>query len=175
MSDATLESVAIVLCDWRGHVQWSSRLSSGWKIGDYAWINLNAQSQEVAKHEFAKVVALRETRTIEVANRDGNRFRCWIWPLDSPDLAACILVRQIPGELERLSTRETKCLELLAQGIDTREMAGQLDISLSTVHTHLKRAREKLGLPNVESLISFAARHCYPQTNPLIPKHADAS
>jgi DNA-binding CsgD family transcriptional regulator len=175
MSDATLESVAIVLCDWRGHVNWNSWPDTALKIGDHLWVNLDAESQQQAKTEFAAVVTLRETRSFEVVNRNRNRFRCWIWPLDSPEMAACVLVRQIPIELGRLSTREAKCLELLAQGIETREMASQLDISLSTVHTHLKRAREKLGLANVESLISFAARYCYPQTQPLIRDHVSAS
>jgi DNA-binding CsgD family transcriptional regulator len=74
--------------------------------------------------------------------------------------------------LNRLTGRECECLELLAQGIDTRDIATQLDVSLSTVHTHLKRAREKLGLPNVESLISFGARYCYPPHHPLIRQQA---
>ena len=66
------------------------------------------------------------------------------------------------------SDREVECLELLAQGIETREIAERLEVSLSTVHTHMKRAREKLGLPGVEALISFASRYCYPQTLPLL-------
>lgn len=90
-----------------------------------------------------------------------------MWPLDSPDVAVCVLGMRIPAELGRLTKREKECLELLARGTETRDIAKQLDVSLSTVHTHLKRSREKLGLPNVEALISFAARYCYPPHDPL--------
>jgi DNA-binding CsgD family transcriptional regulator len=172
MSDATLENVFIVLCDWRGHIQWSTRASSFWKVGDLVWINLTHDSQEVARTEFSQVVALREMRSIEVSNQQGVMYRCWIWPLDSPDMAACVLAKPVPPELNLLTSRERECLELLSQGIETNVMARELNVSLSTVHTHLKRAREKLGLPNVETLISFSARYCYPAYHPLVRQPA---
>jgi DNA-binding CsgD family transcriptional regulator len=77
-------------------------------------------------------------------------------------MAVCILGLHIPGNLARLSQRERDVLDWLAQGFETREIAEKLDVSISTIHTHLKHAREKLGLPNLEALISFAARYCYP-------------
>jgi DNA-binding CsgD family transcriptional regulator len=172
MSDATLDSVFVMLCDWRGHVTWSSRASPHWKVGDLAWKNLTGDSQQVAMSQFSRVVTLRESQTVEVTNLQGGRFRCWLWPLQSPEVAACVLGMPIPTEMDRLTQRELECLELLAQGIETREIARQLDVSLSTVHTHLKRAREKLGLANVETLISFAARYCYPSYHPLIRQQA---
>jgi DNA-binding CsgD family transcriptional regulator len=172
MSDATLDSVFIMLCDWRGHINWSSRKSSVWKTGDFAWTNLTRDAQQNAKTQFAQVVALRETRSLEVTNQQGIHYRCWIWPLESPEMAACILGKQIPVELSRLTNRERQCVELLAQGVETRDVARELDVSVSTIHTHLKRAREKLGLPNVESLISFGARHCYPPHHPLVRHQA---
>jgi DNA-binding CsgD family transcriptional regulator len=172
MSDVIFEDAAIVLCDWRGHINWISRPDSALEIGELCWINLNPASQLDAKSQFAKVVALRETRTFEVVNQEGTRFRCWMWPLDSPDMAACILTKPIPTALSLLTARESECLKLLAVGIGTRDMARELDVSLSTVHSHLKRAREKLGLASVESLISFAARYCYPTHNPLVRQHA---
>jgi DNA-binding CsgD family transcriptional regulator len=168
MSDVTLNSVEIVLCDWHGHVNWSSQKNDAWENGDYCWIHLNAESQQDLRDQFAKVVALRETRRIEVVNRDGDRFCCWMWPLDSPDVAACVLISKIASDLTRLTDRESECLELLAQGIQTADIAERLEVSLSTIHTYMKRAREKLGLRNVESLISFAARHCYPTSQPLV-------
>ena len=87
-------------------------------------------------------------------------------------MAACILTKRIPTELRLLTVRESECLELLAQGFDTHEIGKELDVSLSTVHTHLKRAREKLGLSDIESLISFAARYCYPAHHPLVQQLA---
>jgi DNA-binding CsgD family transcriptional regulator len=172
MSDTTLDGTFVTLCDWRGHSTWSSRNSPYAKAGDLAWTNLTSESQQKAKSLFSRVVTLRETQSIDVSNLQGEWLRCWMWPLQSPEVAVCVLSMRIPAEMGRLTERELECLELLGQGIETRDIARQLDLSLSTVHTHLKRAREKLGLPNVETLISFAARHCYPPHHPLIRQEA---
>jgi hypothetical protein len=51
-------------------------------------------------------------------------------------------------------------MQWLGEGHSAATIAARLDVSISTVHTHLKRAREKLRLPGVESLIGFAARYC---------------
>ncbi len=74
---------------------------------------------------------------------------------------------EMPASLDNLSPRESECLELLAQGLDVRALAEKLDLSPNTVHTHLKGARDKLDLPNLESLISFATRYCFPRSIPL--------
>ncbi len=43
-------------------------------------------------------------------------------------------------------------MKLLAEGKPTRDIAEELKIGLTTVHTHLRRAREKLGLAGPERL-----------------------
>lgn len=172
MSDVTLDSVFVMICDWRGHCSWSTRASPYWKVGDFAWKNLDIESLKEAQSKFSRVVTLREHQSFEVVNQQGERIRCWLWPLNSPVTTVCVLGMRVPSELNRLTQRELECLELLAQGIETREIARQLNVSLSTVHTHMKRAREKLGVPNVESLISFSARYCYPAYRPLVRHQA---
>ncbi len=172
MSDAAHENVVVMLCDWRGHIVWASPNKGLPAIGDMAWSHLNGESQDRAKVAYAKVASLREMQTIELTNQEGRRFRCWIWPLDSPETAVCVLVREVPAALGELTDREFECLGMLAQGIDTREIAETLDVSLSTIHTHLKRAREKLQLSSVEELISFSARFCFPRTTPFTRERA---
>lgn len=167
MSKMSSSDVVVTLCDWRGYCIWLSVAAPRLKIGDFMWEHLDAKSQVNAKAVFSRVAALRESQQVEVENKDGERFRVWLWPLDSPDSAVCMLGMRVPIELALLTARERACLELLSQGTETKSIAEQLDISLSTVHTHLKRAREKLQLPNAETLISFAARYCYPTTKPL--------
>ena len=167
MSKMSSSDVVVTLCDWRGYCIWLSVAAPRLKIGDFMWEHLDAKSQAKAKAAFSRVAALRESQQLEVENRDGERLHVWLWPLDSPDSAVCILGTRVTNELALLTARERACLELLSEGTETKSIAQQLDISLSTVHTHLKRAREKLRLPNAETLISFAARYCYPTTKPL--------
>jgi DNA-binding CsgD family transcriptional regulator len=104
---------------------------------------------------------------VSVVNMDGLHFRCWMWPLDSPEIAVCALGMSVPKELADITEREMSCLQLLALGLPVTEIAERLDISVSTVHTHLRRAREALKLDHFEALISFAARFCYPPAEAL--------
>jgi DNA-binding CsgD family transcriptional regulator len=167
MSDAPLNTAFVVLCDWRGRCVWVSSDELLTKAGDFLWEHLSEPSQPVVRELLARVVALRQATRFQVTNREGQHFRGWLWPLDSPSVAVCVLAIRVPADLNLLTERERECLELLAQGIETRQIAARLHVSLSTVHTHMKRAREKMGLSSVEELIAFAARHCYPASEPL--------
>src|SRR3954462_12916298 len=86
------------------------------------------------------------SRALEVENEWNEHFRIWMWPLDDPGLALAILAIRIPSELALLTNREAACLRCLARGLSTRDISKELDIGLTTVHTHLRRSREKLGL-----------------------------
>ncbi len=162
-----MDDIFVMLCDWRGHNTWTSPGNLPVKVGEFIWEHLSPESQTAVRSELAQVVALRVSRQLEVVDRQGNRYRTWSWPLHSPEMAVCTLGIRIPGHLALLTQRERDCLELLALGMETRLIAEKLDLSISTVHTHLKHAREKLDLPSIEALISFAARHCYPVNEPL--------
>lgn len=167
MSDATLQDTFVMLCDWRGRCVWASVRSIPVTIGSFIWEQLVSDSQHVTQQALGRVVTLRDTQQIEVVDQHGDRYRAWLWPLDSPEVAVCVLAMRVPGNLNLLTERERECLGLLAQGLDTRLIAKRLDVSLSTIHTHLRRAREKLDLPSVEALISFAARYLFPVDRPL--------
>ena len=72
----------------------------------------------------------------------------------------------IPAELKSLTERERDVLGHLAMGNTTKEIAKELDVSTSTVHSHLRKSREKLSLNNIEALTGFAARYCHPHAAP---------
>jgi len=57
-----------------------------------------------------------------------------------------------------LSDRELEVLELVGQGLASRDIAGKLRISLKTVESHRLRIKEKLGLAHASELIQFAIR-----------------
>jgi two-component system, NarL family, nitrate/nitrite response regulator NarL len=68
-----------------------------------------------------------------------------------------------PVEFRRLAAyltpRELECLALLAQGLDTTAMAGQLGISPATVRTHVQALLVKLGVHSRLEAASIAMRH----------------
>jgi DNA-binding CsgD family transcriptional regulator len=167
MSNTDLYGTFVMLCDWRGRCIWTSEQILPVDIGDPVWKNLTIESQEQTKVCIGRVIAARDVQQLEVVDQQGNQYRGWLWPLDSPEVAVCILGLCVPRNLKQLTDSERACLELLAQGTSTRAIADRLGVSVSTIHTHFRHAREKLGLPSLEALISFAARYCYPIGRPL--------
>ena len=66
--------------------------------------------------------------------------------------------RKIENENETLTPREKDVLKLLASGYIYKEVADQLDISLETVRTYVKRICQKLHVRSkVEAIIKYRA------------------
>jgi two-component system NarL family response regulator len=62
------------------------------------------------------------------------------------------------GMIEDLSPREREVLELMAEGLRNREIAGRLFLSEATVKTHVRHVLDKLRLRNRAEAAAFAAR-----------------
>lgn len=64
--------------------------------------------------------------------------------------------REIEDENEKLSPREREVLKLLASGYIYKEVADQLDLTLETVRTYVKRICQKLHVRSkVEAIIKY--------------------
>jgi len=66
-----------------------------------------------------------------------------------------------------LSDREIEVMALIVQGYINKEIAGQLNISLSTVITHRKNIMDKLGMKSVSALTIYAVMHGYVDINKI--------
>ncbi|WDP90920.1 MAG: response regulator transcription factor [Desulfobacter sp.] len=66
-----------------------------------------------------------------------------------PDLAHA-------SPLERISDRELEIFRLIGQGLSSKQIAVQLNISIKTVGTYRERIKEKLCLENAAELVRFA-------------------
>lgn len=66
---------------------------------------------------------------------------------------------QVMSDLTPLSEREIEVLKLIAQELNTNEIAQQLFVSVNTVETHRKNLFRKLGVKNALGLIKFAIRN----------------
>jgi DNA-binding CsgD family transcriptional regulator len=159
MSGATREATVVVLLDWQGRLVWSSSERPRRNPGGFAGEYVRDEDREMVAAAVQEVVAHRRNQDLQVVGESGDHYRVWLWPLDSPDVAVCALCIHVPDELALLTNREQDCLKLLAHGMSAGAIADKLQIAVSTVHTHFKRAREKLKLPTLEALISFAARY----------------
>src|SRR5687767_3850912 len=111
MSSTFLADAFVMLCDWRGRCAWTSGGDLPVTVGQFVWECFSPESCRQAQVTLAQVVALRESQQIELVHRNGDRIRGWLWPLDSPEMAAYFLGVRIPGNLGHLSQRERDVLD----------------------------------------------------------------
>ena len=62
----------------------------------------------------------------------------------------------MPPEDYQLSDREQEVLELVAQGLSSKEVASKLNIAVNTVNTHRKSITRKTGIKSVAGLAVYA-------------------
>ena len=61
--------------------------------------------------------------------------------------------------LNQLSDRELEVLQLIAQGLPTREIAQRLHRSVKTIESHRENLKAKLGLRSGSELVRYAIEH----------------
>jgi DNA-binding NarL/FixJ family response regulator len=57
-----------------------------------------------------------------------------------------------------LTSREREVLQLLAEGLSTKEIAGRLHLSAKTVESHRRTVQDKLGIRSIAELTRYAIR-----------------
>jgi DNA-binding NarL/FixJ family response regulator len=62
------------------------------------------------------------------------------------------------GAFTVLTAREREVLQLLAEGLSTKEIAERLHLSAKTVESHRKAVQDKLGIRSVAELTRYAIR-----------------
>lgn len=65
--------------------------------------------------------------------------------------------RRKSAPLMHLTGRETEVLKLVASGMKTKEIAEELDVSMSSIETYKARASEKLNIKSRAQIIRFAS------------------
>lgn len=103
-----------------------------------------------------KTVGAEElTRAVEAAHRGEGYLQ--------PDVTKPLLRRFAAAPSQQsdisLSDRERQVLQLVADGMSTKQAARELDISESTVKTYLRTLFEKLGAEHRAHAVALAIRH----------------
>jgi DNA-binding NarL/FixJ family response regulator len=63
-----------------------------------------------------------------------------------------------PSGVAMLTDREREVLQLIAEGLSSKEIAGMLGVSLKTIDSHRSNLMEKLDIHKVSGLVRFAIR-----------------
>ncbi len=63
-----------------------------------------------------------------------------------------------PSGVASLTDREREVLQLIAEGLSSKEIANVLGVSLKTIDSHRSNLMEKLDIHKVSGLVRFAIR-----------------
>ena len=126
-----------------------------------------------ANARFLRMAALRRDGEIRLAGRDALTLR--LHPCAEPlglAGAGCLTVRITDPHRERerptparlrarlgLTRRQAEAVAALANGATEKEAAETLGLGAPTLHTHVRRAYEKLDLRSRADLVALLARH----------------
>ncbi|MBW2274543.1 MAG: response regulator transcription factor [Deltaproteobacteria bacterium] len=64
----------------------------------------------------------------------------------------------LPSGVAMLTDREREVLQLIAEGLSSKEIASMLGVSLKTVDSHRSNLMDKLGIHKASGLVRFAIR-----------------
>ncbi|MEO8765389.1 MAG: response regulator transcription factor [Ginsengibacter sp.] len=109
------------------------------QLGAKAYVTKNSSSQEMLK-------AIKEVM-------NGKKYIC----SEIKDLISDQVFSQsdIPDATKTLSLREIQIIQLIKEGLSSKEMAAALNISVRTAEVHRRNIFEKLKLKNTASLINL--------------------
>lgn len=77
----------------------------------------------------------------------------------TPSVAPLVHDAGMPEQAtDTLSKRETEILQMIAEGLSSKEIADRLSVALKTIENHRTNLMQKLALHNVASLTRYAVR-----------------
>lgn len=148
----------VAICDWKGVVRWLSNHTIKTQVGDFGWTNMIPEDAERFKEAFSRTATLHERRSLEISSKNGLRYKIWMWSIGNPDLAVCTFNWLIPSEIKALTEREKQLMEEIGKGAALKQIAETLDVSVNTLHAHIRNIKTKLKLGNTTEVVSFASR-----------------
>lgn len=83
----------------------------------------------------------------------------------SPKIAEIVVRRSLKGSASdeksaftELTMREREVLQLLSEGLATKEIASHLNLSVKTIETHRSNIMNKVGINSMSELVKYALR-----------------
>jgi DNA-binding CsgD family transcriptional regulator len=144
---------ALLLFDEAQQLQWASpaaRLLLARDERDPALLRAAAAAgRELVRASTAPGAAPGPGRPRRFVAPDGSPLLVEFSALHTADGVPWLLAelrRQPAARSARLTRAESRVLDLLAEGLSNREIAGELLVSTETVRTHVSRILQKLGV-----------------------------
>jgi DNA-binding NarL/FixJ family response regulator len=130
-------------------------------------LSMHADEKHVAQALRAGVAGyvLKDSCADElpVLIRAITRGETYLSPGISKQVVEALKSRMSEGAVEPalpdpLTSRQREILQLVAEGLSTKEIAGKLDLSIKTVETHRTQIMNRLQIRDVAGLVRYAIR-----------------
>jgi DNA-binding NarL/FixJ family response regulator len=97
---------------------------------------------------------------LELAIKAVTQGKSYLSPSVSRTVVESYLQRAAgeEGPIDQLTARQREVLQLIAEGKNTKEIAGTLDISVKTVEAHRLQLMARLNIHDVPGLVRYAVR-----------------
>lgn len=167
--DAVLrEKPALAIVDWRlpDGRGFDIIRQAGPKLPRTRWLMISSNEQGHLVREAVSlgvqgfVMKRSDVSTLRDAVRRvlaGETYYC--------PASARLLVERLVGESQAvgiaLTTREREVLRGFADGVNPKQLAARLGMSLRTLQNHLAALKDKLGLREPAELVRYAIKHGY--------------
>lgn len=110
----------------------------GYVLKDSAFDEIYTAIQEVKKGNFYLTPSIERMYVLE----KGSGFQNW----------------EMTTNFKEISSKERQVLQLVAEGVKTRDIAEKLNISPKTVETHRRNIMKKLNIFTIAGLTKFAIK-----------------
>lgn len=97
---------------------------------------------------------------LELAIKAVQRGETWLSPAVSRGVMSDYVqrLRDDPAPAALLTSRQREVLQLVTQGLSSKDIARRLDLSLKTVDTHRSQLMKQLDIHDVAGLVRYAVR-----------------
>ena|ERR1051325_8496544 len=100
-----------------------------------------------------------ESEELIAAVKEVLAGRFYLTPMITKDTLQELLLQAPEGDEPSLTPRQREVLQLLSEGRKLKEIAAELNISISTVEFHKSELMRRLGAPTTAALIRYSISH----------------
>ncbi len=105
------------------------------------------------------LVKTADAAELELAIRAASRGDVWLSPSVSTAIVRSLIDREPPGgPFELLTSRQREVLQLVTEGLTSKQIADRLGLGVKTIESHRAQLMKRLGVSNIPSLVRAAIR-----------------
>ncbi|MEM9940527.1 MAG: helix-turn-helix transcriptional regulator [Planctomycetota bacterium] len=158
MSKIYVDDALLLISNDDGSICWSN-LSNRFRVPQEDDSDNQPKSLGFPK----KIASIGDFNTAQKMMESESGYQIWSFSIGWNSLAKGAFALRNPLIPNRLSPQEHRVMLAMSTGMNIKTISTEYNISISTVHTHLRRVRQKVGLKSHEAVYGYATRNFCPE------------